>query len=990
MSAARRILALGVALSTIIVGLAVPNVAQATSAPPTAAVVPAADPVPGQYLVTLDGTPKAAVSGEAEQLADRYDAGVLDVYDTALVGFSARMSPDDAQRLAADPRVALVEQDGYVQASDTQPTPGGLWGLDRIDQRDLPVDGSYTYANTATNVHAYVLDTGLYLSHGDFAGRVDPGVDFVDGGAPADCSGHGTHVTGTLGGTTYGVAKGVRIVPVRVLDCGGQGTFSNVIAGVNWVTQNAIRPAVANMSLGGTRSQTLDNAIGASINSRVTYTVAAGNNRHDSCLSSPGDRRAIVVGASTQTDTRAEFSNWGSCVDLFAPGDRILSDFLGGGTATASGTSMAAPHVAGAAALYLAGHPLASVEEVTTALACTATIGHVTDTMGSLNVLLDTQDLTATAPLLPCTPVPDPPASGIGTVHLSWQTAVGALPIEQFRIYRGTASGAETLYRTLPGTTSSYDDLTGAAGTWFYRITALDARGESPPSAEVVGTATAPALNATPLALAAHLEWTNAPDAGPAISRFDVFQGDAPGGGTIIASLPPTQTTFDVQLPGPETQRFFVVKAVKPGPLGMFVSTPSNEIAVTPVPGAPPGAPVLSASAGNKRANLSWTVPPSNDGTGAIGSYKVLRGTTAGGEALLATVPGTQTSYTDSALANGTAYYYKVVASTAAFGDGSASNEQVVVPSALDVAFLTPSASVELRRVDGDAPGPTLGLGGTGTSNPAVVSNANGTFVFVRGGDNRLYWQRILNGIPMGWNAIAGTLTSDPIAVADGTNISIFVRGGDNAVYRQLIVGLSPQGWLGLGGGATSNIAAAVSGTTTLAFTRGGDNALYMQRIVNGVPQGWSSLGGLATSDPAAAVDAVLGVTVFVRGLDNALYRQHVTLSGTPGGWVTLGGSVTSNPSAVYDGGGVHVAVRGADNAVWSQRLVSLTSAPGWASLGGSANADPALAAGSGRVWTVARSNDNGLYWQQIQPSVSGWRALGGQSSTEPAAASVP
>ena len=475
----------------------------------------------------------------------------------------------------------------------------------------------------------------------------------------------------------------MRIVPVRVLDCGGQGTFSNVIAGVNWVTQNVTQsnllPAVANMSLGGTRSQTLDNAIDASINSGVTYTVAAGNNHEDACLSSPGDdSRAIVVGASTQTDARAAFSNIGSCVDLFAPGDRILSDFPGG-TATFSGTSMAAPHVAGAAALYLAGHPTATAADVANALACTATIGHLSDTMGTANVLLYTGDLTDPPPLRPCTPVPDPPASGIGTVHLSWQTAVGAVPIQPFKIYRGTASGAETLLATIPGTTSSYDDLTGAAGTWFYRISASDPRGESALSAEVVGTATAPALDVTPLPLAVHLEWTIAADVGPAISRFDVYQGNAPNPGSIIASLPPAQTTFDVQLPGPANPRFFVVKAVKRP--GAPVATPSNEVAVTPLPGAPPGAPVLAASPRNKRANLSWMAPPSNDGTGAIGSYKVLRGSTAGGEALIATVPGTQTSFSDSPLANGTAYYYEVVASTTTFGDGSASNEQVVVPS---------------------------------------------------------------------------------------------------------------------------------------------------------------------------------------------------------------------------------------------------------------------------------------------------------------------
>ena len=291
----------------------------------------------------------------------------------------------------------------------------------------------------------------------------------------------------------------------------------------------------------------------------------------------------------------AEFSNWGPCVDLFAPGDRILSDFPGGGTATFSGTSMAAPHAAGAAALYLAGHPTASANEVVGAVACTATIGHVSDTVGSRNVLLFTGDLTATAPQLPCTPVPDPPASGIGTVHLSWQTAVGAVPIEQFEIYRGTASGAETLLTTIPGTTSSYDDLTGAAGTWFYRIRASDPRGGSELSTEVVGTATAPELDATPLPLAVHLAWTIEADVGPAINRFDVYQGNSPNPGSIVAFLPPNRTTFDVQLPGPATTRFFVVKAVKRP--GSPVATPSNKVAVTPLPGAPPGTPVLAASA---------------------------------------------------------------------------------------------------------------------------------------------------------------------------------------------------------------------------------------------------------------------------------------------------------------------------------------------------------------------------------------------------------
>ena len=739
----------------MVVGLAVPNVAQAATPPPTAAVVPAADPVPEQYIVTLEGgTAKAAVPGEAEQLADRYDAGVLDVYDTALVGFSARMSPDDAQRLAADPHVALVEQDGYVQASATEPTPGGLWGLDRIDQRDLPVNGSYTYSTTAANVHAYVLDTGLYLSHSDFAGRVEPGPRLRRRRTPRRLQRPRDPRHGHARGNDVRRRQRGAHRPGTRARLHGQGTFSNVIAGVNWVTQNAIHPAVANMSLGGTRSQTLNNAIDASINSGVTYTVAAGNNRVDACLSSPGDDgRAIVVGASTQADARAEFSNWGPCVDIFAPGDRILSDFLGGGTATFSGTSMAAPHVAGAAALYLAGHPTASADEVVGAVACTTTIGHVSDTVGSLNVLLYMGDLTATAPLLPCTPVPDPPVSGIGTVHLSWQTAVGAVPIEQFEIYRGTASGAETL---LTGHSRDHVELRRPHRRGGDLV--LPDQGFRPERFSDLSTRSwerRPLPRWTPRRSRSRCtsRGRSRPTPGPrsAASTCSRATHPIPHRSSRPCRRPRRRSTSNC--PGRRRTRFFVVKAVKRP--GAPVATPSNEVAVTPLPGAPPGAPVLAASARNNRASLSWMAPPSNDGTGAIGSYKVLRGTTAGGETPIATVAGTQTSYSDPGpLVNGTAYYYKVVASTTTFGDGSASNEQVVVPSAVDVAFLTPSASVELRRVDGDVPGPTLALGGAGTSNPSVVSNANGTFVFVRGGDNRLYWQRVLNGIPMGWNPI--------------------------------------------------------------------------------------------------------------------------------------------------------------------------------------------------------------------------------------------
>ena len=275
-------------------------------------------------------------------------------------------------------------------------------------------------------------------------------------------------------------------------------------------------------------------------------------------------------------------------------------------------------------------------------------------------------------------------------------------------------------------------------------------------SAEVVRTATAPRTGRDAASARGAPRVDERANAGPAMRRFDVFQGNSPDPGSIIASLPPTQTTFDVQLPGPATTRFFIVKAVKR--TRAVVATPSNEVAVTPLPGAPPGAPVLSASARNKRASLSWMAPPSNDGTGAIGSYKVLRGTTAGGEALIATVAGKQTSYSDTGpLVNGTAYYYKVVASTTTFGDGSASNEQVVVPSGARRCLPHTVGLGRARRVDGDVRRSDPRRSAVrAPRKPAVVSNANGTFVFVRGGDNRLYWQRVPQRDPDGWNMHRG------------------------------------------------------------------------------------------------------------------------------------------------------------------------------------------------------------------------------------------
>ncbi len=353
-----------------------------------------ADRIDGQYIVVLkdNGMDRGGVGRAAGNLASRHNGRVGLLYSAALRGFSVSMSASDAARLAADPAVAFVEQDGTVSIDATQsPTPS--WGLDRIDQRALPLNNSYTYPNTATNVHAYIIDTGIRFTHVDFGGRATSGFDAIDGGSADDCHGHGTHVSGTVGGSTYGVAKGVLLVGVRVLDCNGSGTNSQVIAGVDWVTSNAIKPAVANMSLGGGASTAIDNAVANSISSGVSYSIAAGNsNGANACNFSPARvGTAITVGSTTQTDARSSFSNIGTCLDIFAPGSSITSAWNTSNTATntISGTSMATPHTTGAAALVLSANPSFTPAQVRDRLVADSTTGVVTGAgTGSPNRLL--------------------------------------------------------------------------------------------------------------------------------------------------------------------------------------------------------------------------------------------------------------------------------------------------------------------------------------------------------------------------------------------------------------------------------------------------------------------------------------------------------------------------------------------------------------------------------------------------------------------------
>jgi subtilisin family serine protease len=356
----------------------------------------AAGVVAGQYIVVFqDGVTDPV--GLAQALVSAQGGALLHVYTSALKGFAAQLSDAGAAVLRLNPLVAYVEPDQVVTADGTQnmDANGDPWGLDRIDQTALPLSGTYTWTSTGAGVQAYIIDTGIWTLHSEFGGRADNVYDALTSGllggvTGEDCNGHGTHVAGTVGSETYGVAKGVSLHGVRVLSCAGVGFTSDVIAGVDWVTANHLSPAVANMSLGGSSSTALNTAVTNLSNSGVFLAVAAGNSNADACNTSPaGASGVFTVAASDKADAKASFSNWGTCVQLYAPGVSIKSTWLLNLTMTLSGTSMATPHVTGVAALYKATFGDAPSATVGNWITSNATAGVITgNPSGTPNLLL--------------------------------------------------------------------------------------------------------------------------------------------------------------------------------------------------------------------------------------------------------------------------------------------------------------------------------------------------------------------------------------------------------------------------------------------------------------------------------------------------------------------------------------------------------------------------------------------------------------------------
>jgi subtilisin family serine protease len=653
-------------------------------------------PVDDQYIVTLkdDVAPRAFATSEAAT-----GSQILSVYTNAINGFAAVLDASALERLAKDPNVESIEQDRIVVLQGDQVDPP--WGLDRVDQRSGTRNSRYSYANTGAGVTAYVIDTGILESHVDFGGRVGAGYTaYTDGRGTTDCNGHGTHVAGTIGGSTYGIAKAVSLIPIRVLSCSGSGSISGVIAGINWAISDHASgsTAVANMSLGGLYSAALNSAVANATADGIVFAVAAGNNNRLACSYSPASApSAITVGAIGGSDDRASFTNYGSCLDVFAPGVSIKSATIASSSAwrLLSGTSMASPHVAGAAALLLQSDPTATPAQIAALIVNSATPDVITGlAAGSPNLVLYTgAAFVSPNPVAPSVPTSLTAVGGVTQASLSWTapTQSGGADVTDYVVEYSSNSGSTWTVFADGVSTSTAATVTGLTNgtTYQFRVKAVSSGGTSEASSTataVVGVPSAPtSLSATPLGLSIRLSWTAPAQNGGSVITDYVAQFSTDSGATWSTFSDSVSTSTTTTVTGLTNGLTYQLRVSAVNSVG--TSAPSSVVIAVPWAASLPSAPLdlAIASYGLNQVGLSWTIPATNGGD-TITDYVIEYSSNSG---------STWTTFTDlvtslrsatvTDLVNGVSYIFRVSARNSA-GTGDPSVVSAAVSPGLPTA----------------------------------------------------------------------------------------------------------------------------------------------------------------------------------------------------------------------------------------------------------------------------------------------------------------